>query len=108
MSIHDQSRERVVEAPGTGPETSSAEAQRRGERQRKPLFSIGQSIKPAVTMAFSRQLSSFLEAGIPLLDALDIVEQQADSPQMRAVIADIGSSIHRGKEIGRASCRERV
>ncbi len=47
-------------------------------------------------MSFSRQLSSFLEAGIPLLDALEIVEQQAESPQMRAVVADIGSSIHRG------------
>ncbi len=66
------------------------------ERTRKPLFSIGHTIKPDVIMAFSRQLSSFLEAGIPLLDALEIVEQQADSTQMRAVVADIGASIHRG------------
>ena len=65
-------------------------------RTRKPLFSIGQTIKPPVVMAFSRQLSSFLEAGIPVLDALAIVEEQADSAQMRAVIADVRSSIHRG------------
>ena len=66
------------------------------ERKRKQLFSIGQTIKPPVVMAFSRQLSSFLEAGIPVLDALAIVEEQADSAQMRAVIADVRSSIHRG------------
>ena len=30
-------------------------------------------------MAFSRQLSSFLEAGIPVLDALEIVAQQTGS-----------------------------
>jgi type IV pilus assembly protein PilC len=66
------------------------------EKKRKPLFSIGKTIKPHIVMAFSRQLSSFLEAGIPLLDALDIVGQQAETPLMRSVIADIGTSIHRG------------
>ena len=66
------------------------------EKVRKPLFSIGKTIKPAVVMAFSRQLSSFLEAGIPLLDALDIVAQQTASPAMRVVITDIRASIHRG------------
>ena len=45
---------------------------------------------------FSRQLSSFLEAGIPVLEALEIVGQQTSSKLMRTVIADIGSSIHRG------------
>ncbi len=65
-------------------------------KPRKPLFSIGKTIKPPVVMAFSRQLSSFLEAGIPVLDALDIVADQAETPLMRAVITDIATSIHRG------------
>ncbi|MEP7047901.1 MAG: type II secretion system F family protein, partial [Ilumatobacteraceae bacterium] len=63
---------------------------------KKPLFSIGKTIKPGVVMAFSRQLSSFLEAGIPVLDALEIVATQTGSPPMRIVINDIRSSIHRG------------
>lgn len=66
------------------------------EKQRRQLFSIGRTIKPSVIMAFSRQLSSFLEAGIPLLDALDIVGQQTSSPLMRTVVDDIRSSIQRG------------
>ena len=65
-------------------------------KTKKPLFSIGKSIKSDVIMAFSRQLSSFLEAGIPVLDALEIVAQQTASPQMRIVVNDIRSSIHRG------------
>ncbi len=72
------------------------------EKVRKPLFSIGKTIKPAVVMAFSRQLSSFLEAGIPLLDALDIVAQQTASPAMRVVITDIRASIHRGTSFSEA------
>ena len=71
-------------------------------KQRKPLFSIGKTIKPAVVMAFSRQLSSFLEAGIPLLDALDIVAQQTASVVMRMVILDIRSSIQRGTSFSEA------
>jgi type IV pilus assembly protein PilC len=69
---------------------------------KKPLFSIGKTIKPAVVMAFSRQLSSFLEAGIPLLDALDITGQQTASPLMRTVITDIRSSIQRGTSFSEA------
>jgi type IV pilus assembly protein PilC len=60
------------------------------------MFSIGQTVKPAGVMAFSRQLSSFLEAGIPVLGALEIVGLETGSPVMRAVIDDIRLSIQRG------------
>ncbi len=53
-------------------------------------------------MAFSRQLSSFLEAGIPVLDALAIVAQQSGSPPMRIVITGIRDSIHRGTSFASA------
>lgn len=65
-------------------------------KAKRELFSIGKRIRPDVVMAFSRQLSSFLEAGIPLLDALNIVGQQMGSTRMRTVVSDIGASIHRG------------
>ena len=86
----------TAEHPVTEAAESAGNKPASAERVRKPLFSIGHTIKPPVVMAFSRQLSSFLEAGIPVLDALEIVEQQAESPQMRAVVADVASSIHRG------------
>jgi type IV pilus assembly protein PilC len=53
-------------------------------------------------MAFSRQLSSFLEAGIPVLDALEIVAEQTGSPPMRIVITEIRDSIHRGTSFAAA------
>lgn len=68
----------------------------KAERQKRVWFSIGKTIKPPVIMAFSRQLSSFLEAGIPVLNALQIVGEEADSTPMRAVIADIRSAVLRG------------
>lgn len=66
------------------------------ERVKKPLFSIGRSVKPAVIMAFSRQLSSFLEAGIPIIEALEIVGQETDVARMCTVISEIRLSILRG------------
>ena len=68
----------------------------------KPLFSIGKGVKPEVVMAFSRQLSSFLEAGIPVLDALAIVADQTGSAPMCTVINDVRDSIHRGTSFSAA------
>ncbi len=66
------------------------------KKAKKPLFSIGKTVKPADVLAFSRQLSSFLEAGIPVLEALEIVAEQTDSKVMHKIVDDIGASIHRG------------
>ncbi len=61
------------------------------------------TIKPAVIMAFSRQLSSFLEAGIPILPALEIVGEETASAPMRVVIDDIRESILRGASFSGAA-----
>lgn len=54
-------------------------------------------------MAFSRQLSSFLEAGIPILSALEIVSEETASAPMRVVIDDIRESILRGASFSAAA-----
>ncbi len=112
MTSHYQSLDAPDEPPTGDPqlqarhaaaESTSSEAQQPaagGSTQpvatKKALFSVGKKIKSDVVMAFSRQLSSFLEAGIPVLDALEIVAQQTASPQMRVVVNDVRASIHRG------------
>jgi type IV pilus assembly protein PilC len=78
---------------GPGSDDGAAVPPKAPKRQ---LFSIGRTVKPAEVMAFSRQLSSFLEAGISVLDALEIVGMDTGSPVMRRVIADIRTSIMRG------------
>jgi type IV pilus assembly protein PilC len=63
---------------------------------KKQIFSIGKTVKAPVIMAFSRQLSSFLEAGISVLEALEIVGAETASPVMRTVIGQMSTSIQRG------------
>ncbi|MEY2581958.1 MAG: type pilus assembly protein PilC [Ilumatobacteraceae bacterium] len=69
---------------------------------RKERFSIGRTIKPEDIMAFSRQLSSFLEAGISVVDALEIVATQSGSTAMRKVVIEIRDSIYRGTSFASA------
>jgi type IV pilus assembly protein PilC len=45
---------------------------------------------------FSRQLGAFLEAGIPMLDALETVRDQIGSPEMAAVVDEILAGVRRG------------
>lgn len=74
------------------------------QRWYQKQFSFGASpVKPETVMAFSRQLASFLEAGISLLAALEIVGEETDSPAMRDVIADIKASIERGGSFAEAA-----
>lgn len=53
-------------------------------------------MKPEVVLATSRQLASFLEAGISVLEALEIVGEESASEVMREVIADMRATIQRG------------
>ncbi len=77
-------------------ETDDPPERAKKKSPRKPMFSIGKTVKPDAVMAFSRQLSSFLEAGISVLDALETVGLETASGPMRAVIAEIRVSILRG------------
>jgi type IV pilus assembly protein PilC len=78
---------------GANAEVADAAERSNGKRQ---LFSIGKSIKPPVVLAFTRQLASFLEAGIPVIDALEVVATQTGSSAMRIVVEDIRDAILRG------------
>jgi type IV pilus assembly protein PilC len=59
-------------------------------------FGAVRPVKAEVVLAFSRQLASFLEAGIPVLEALEIVGEETSSDAMRDVIADVRSAVQRG------------
>jgi type IV pilus assembly protein PilC len=89
-------RRRTRASRGTGVVKTGNNATTKTGRTSKPMFSIGKTVTTPVIMAFSRQLSSFLEAGIPVLEALEIVGLETASPVMRTVINDIRLSIQRG------------
>ncbi|MFC1658529.1 type II secretion system F family protein [Candidatus Omnitrophota bacterium] len=46
---------------------------------------------------FSRQLSSLIKSGVPILRAINIISEQSDSPHFRSVLANIHNQIRDGK-----------
>src|SRR6476469_5690259 len=65
-------------------------------------FYVGQAVKIEEVMDFSRQLSSFLRAGVPILDSLGIVSEENASKKMQEVVADMQRRLRAGSSFGDA------
>ena len=69
-------------------------------KKQRTLFRTGGSISPMDIAVFSRQLSTMLAAGIPLVQAFEIVGVGHEKPAMQKLLLDIklniegGSSLH--------------
>lgn len=67
----------------------------------KPLFSFGRKVKFEDVVNFTRQLSTMIGAGLPLTDALSILQVQVP-PSLQPIVADILRSIEGGATFGDA------
>src|SRR5579862_8198068 len=68
----------------------------------KQDFYVGRAVKVDELMTFSRQLSSFLRAGVPILDSLGVVAEEGASKKMQEVITDIQRRLRAGSSFGDA------
>jgi type IV pilus assembly protein PilC len=65
-------------------------------------FYIGRPVKVEEIMNFSRQMSSFLRAGVPILDALSVVSEENATKKMQEVLADMQRRLRAGSSFGDA------
>jgi type IV pilus assembly protein PilC len=59
-------------------------------------------IKPAELMHLSRQLSAFLRAGIPILEAIDVISQESGKQGTRRVLDAINEDLRAGERFSDA------
>ena len=72
-------------------------------QQRAPRFSIGKGKVPRTDlMHLSRQLAAFLRAGIPILEALELLGEESANVRLRQVLGDVASSIRGGDTFAEA------
>ncbi|MFN7139263.1 MAG: anti-CBASS protein Acb1 family protein, partial [Limisphaerales bacterium] len=57
---------------------------------------LGGRVKPKVLTVFTRQLATLVEAGLPLLRGLRVLEKQERNPTLKQIIGQIGTSIEGG------------
>src|SRR5690606_33767414 len=52
---------------------------------------------PQEVADLSRQLAAFLRAGIPLIDAIDVIAKETGSPRLQPMLVDVGSTLREGE-----------
>lgn len=68
-------------------------------------LTITRSVRSAQVAAFYSQLSDLLRAGVPLLESLSIVADQATPPAFRSVIAEVRREVAEGVPLSQALAR---
>ncbi len=80
----------------------SASLRRQGilvSKVRKRRTSGGRSIKGKDIAVFTRQLATMLKAGVPLLQAFDIVARGSPNPRLTRMLTDIRSDVETGTSL---------
>jgi len=83
----------------------SASLRRQGvmlSKIKKRRSSGGSTIKSAEIAVFTRQFSSMLKAGVPLLQAFDIVARGSANPRMTQLLTEIRSDVETGTSLAAA------
>lgn len=66
-------------------------------KKAKPLFGAsGKAIKPADIAVFSRQMATMMKAGVPLVQAFDIVADGLENPNLRKLVLQLRDSVASG------------
>ena len=64
-------------------------------------FSFGKGVKAQDILIFSKQFSTMLKAGLPVLNALNLLIEQTTSPNMKAVIEKIKKDLEAGNALSK-------
>src|SRR4249920_700142 len=83
----------------------SASLRRQGilvTRVKKRRMSGGRSVKQKDIAIFTRQLATMMKAGVPLLQAFDIVARGSPNPKMTRLLTDIRSDVETGTSLSAA------
>lgn len=69
------------------------------------LFGAGKKIKPMDIAIFTRQMSTMMKAGVPLLQSFDIIAEGLDNPNMRKLVDTVKQDVAGGNSFA-ASLRK--
>ena len=62
----------------------------------------GGAVKQKELMVFTRQLATLIDAGLPLLQSLNVLSKQEPNPNLRATIVALGDSVQGGSTFSEA------
>jgi type IV pilus assembly protein PilC len=80
----------------------------RVKKKPKALFNFGNAIKPKDIMLFSRQLATMLNAGIAVVQALDMVANSSKKPRFKELILTIKTDVEGGSSLAEALAKHHL
>lgn len=72
------------------------------KKKTKPLFSLGERIKPSDIAIYTRQLATMSKAGVPMVQAMDIVSEGTDKAPMKFLANQIRNDVAGGVPVAEA------
>jgi len=63
---------------------------------------LGGGVKPKVLTTFTRQLATLVDAGLPLLRGLRVLEKQERNPNLKKILSELATSIEGGSTFSEA------
>lgn len=87
---------RSLQAQGLSPESVQDKAAKVGQK------GGGRKVKSTEILVFTRQLSTIVNAGLPLLQGLDILAEQTEDANFATTMRDIGSAVEGGDSFSEA------
>ncbi|MBM4203415.1 MAG: type II secretion system F family protein [Gammaproteobacteria bacterium] len=102
-----QGRKSKGELKSSNPALARAELRRQGivanRVQKKTIRgAVGGKVKPADIALFTRQMATMMKAGVPLVQAFDIVADGLDKPKVAQLIRDIRQDVAAGNSFANA------
>src|ERR1041385_1644385 len=73
-----------------------AEGKKKGISLNIRIPGFGGKVKPKVLTAFTRQIATLVDAGLPLLRGLRVLEKQERNPTLKRIVAELAVSIEGG------------
>lgn len=84
---------KIIDAGGSAPTRA---ATKNGGKKAKKAGGFGRVIKPEELTTFTRQLATLLDAGLPLLRALEVMIRQEKNLRFQAVLQQIADQVKSG------------
>ncbi len=92
-----------VETSKSAKPSAPKETRKKGDKKKKSSGGkAGASVKQKELMVFTRQLATLIDAGLPLLQSLTVLQKQEPNPNLRATIAAIADSVQGGSTFSEA------
>jgi len=95
-SATKKSKAKPAARPGTGGKKSG------GFNINIKIPGLGGGVKPKVLTTFTRQLATLVDAGLPLLRGLRVLEKQERNVNLKGIIAQLATSIEGGSTFSEA------